>query len=344
MLNLYRRNQSKILILLLSFFFVIILSLSLGQVDIPLTATVAVIGYQLHVPGFSATDFTLEQQAILWQIRMPRTLVGLMVGAALAVSGAVMQGVFGNYLADPGIIGVSSGASIGAVIAIASGIGFSNLIYMPLFAFIGAAVAVGITIFMVMRQGKIPVMPLLLAGVAVSIILGAITSGILTYINEQKMQQYLFWMVGGLDFRRWEHVHLAFWPISIGITLLFVLARHLNILVLGETEARTVGMAVVPFRLILLFIASITTATAVCVSGNIGFVGLVIPHIARMLVGPDHRILLPFSVFTGGMFLLVCDTMGRLLLCPSEIRVGIMTAFLGVPYFVYLLRRMDRQH
>lgn len=343
MRNLYRRNQRKIIVLLVAFFLVIILSLTLGQVDISLTGTIAVLGYQLYVPGFSADNFTLEQQAILWQIRMPRTLVGLMVGAALAISGAVMQGIFGNYLADPGIIGVSSGAATGAVFAIASGIGFLNLFYMPLCAFIGAVCTVGITIFLVMRQGKIPVMSLLLAGVAMSMILGAITSGILSYINEQKVQQYLFWMVGGLDFRRWEHVYIAFWPISIGIIILVLLSRQLNILVLGETEARSVGMAIVPFRLLLLLIASMITATAVCVSGNIGFVGLVIPHIARLLVGPDHRILLPFSALAGSMFLLTCDTLGRILLCPAEIRAGIMTAFLGVPYFLYLLRRMHRQ-
>lgn len=341
--NLYRRNQRKIWGFLLVFFLAIIFSLTLGQGDISLTETVAIVGYQLYVPGFSAGDFTPEQQAILWYIRMPRTLVGLMVGAALAVSGAVMQGVFGNYLADPGIIGVSSGAAAGAVIAIASGIGFLNLLYMPLFAFTGAICAVGITVFLVMRQGKIPVIPLLLAGVAVSMFLGAITLGILTHINEQKMQQYLFWMVGGLDFRRWEHVYIAFWPISSGITVLLLLARQLNIIVLGETEAKAVGMAIVPFRLLLLLVASLTTATAVCVSGNIGFVGLVIPHIARRLVGPDHRILLPITALAGGMFLLICDTLGRLLFCPSEIRVGIMTALLGVPYFLYLLRGMHRQ-
>lgn len=343
MLNLYRRNRRKILILVLSFFLVIVFSLLLGQVDISLGGAVAVLGYQLYVPGFSANDVVLEEQAILWYIRMPRTLTGLLVGAALAVSGAVMQGIFGNHLADPGIIGVSSGAALGVVIAIASGVAVLNLFYMPLFAFVGATSAAGITLLLVMRQGKIPVMALLLAGVAVSMLLGAVTSGILTYINEQKMQQYLFWMVGGLDFRRWEHVYMAFWPISLGIGTLLLLARHLNILVLGETEARAVGMPVVLFRLLLLTIASLTTATAVCVSGNIGFVGLVIPHISRILVGPDHRILLPFCACAGGMFLVVCDTLGRMLICPSEIRVGIMTALLGVPYFLYLLRKLQNK-
>jgi iron complex transport system permease protein len=332
----------KLIVLVLGFFLVTGLSLAAGQVAISLPEIVAVLGYQLHLPGFAADGFSFEQQSVLWYIRMPRTLVGILAGAALAVAGAVMQAVFGNSLADPGMIGASSGAATGAVIAIASEIGFLNLFYTPLFAFGGAVCAVGITVFLAMRQGKIPVMTLLLAGVAVSTLLGAINSTILTYINEQKLQQYLFWMVGGLDFRRWEHVEIAFWPISIGMLALVLLSRQLNILVLGEAEARAVGMAVVPYRLLFLLLASLITATAVCVGGNIGFVGLVIPHIVRMRIGPDHRLLLPASALAGGMFLLICDTLGRSLVSPSEIRVGIMTALLGAPYFLYLLRKIDK--
>lgn len=295
------------------------------------------------MPGFDANDVSVEAQSILWYIRIPRILVSVLVGAALAVAGVVMQGIFGNNLADPSIIGLTSGAGTGAVIAIASGMVSLHLFYMPLFAFTGAVCAGSMTVFLVMRRGKVPVMPLLLAGIAMSMILGAITSGILTYSNEQKMQQYLFWMVGGLDFRRWEHVYIALCPIAIGIIALFLLARHLNLLMLGEIEARNVGMSVVSFRLLLLSLASLMTAAAVCVSGTIGFVGLVVPHAARILVGSDHRTLLPFSALAGGMFLLICDTLGRILLCPYEIRVGIMTALLGVPYFLYLLKRMHNQ-
>ena len=161
-------------------------------------------------------------------------------------------------------------------------------------------------------------------------------------MNEQKLQQYLFWMVGGLDYRRWEHVYVAILPIAAGIFILILLARHLNILSLGETEAKAVGMSVLPYRLGLLFIAAMVTATSVCVSGNIGFVGLVIPHLMRMLLGPDHRILLPASALGGALFLIVCDSIGRVIISPVEIRVGIMTAVLGTPYFLYLLRKMHR--
>lgn len=317
-------------------------SLALGQVTVPVQATLAVIGQQLHVSGIDGAGITPEYTSVIWHIRMPRTLVGLLVGAALAVSGAVMQGVFGNPLADPGIIGVSSGAALGAVIAIAWGVTANGIFTMPLFALGGALLAVGLTVALAMRNGKIPVMVLLLAGVAVSMLMGAITSGILTLMSENRLREFLFWTVGGLDYRRWEHVYLAAGPVIAGILILFLLARHLNILVLGDQEARSVGVPVGVFRLILLFVAAVTTATAVCVSGIIGFVGLVVPHIMRILLGPEHRTLLPACALGGGLFLVACDTLGRLLMPLSEIRVGIMTALLGAPYFLYLLRKAPK--
>lgn len=317
-------------------------SLAWGQVTVPINATLAIIGQQLHLPGIAAADITQEQISVIWHIRLPRMLVGLLVGAALAVSGAVMQGVFSNPLADPGIIGVSSGAAFGAVIAIALGLTANGIFYMPLFALGGALLAVGLTVALAMRDGKIPVMVLLLAGVAISMLMGALTSGILTFMNEYRLREFLFWTVGGLDYRRWEHVYLAVGPILIGILILFLLARHINILTLGEQEARSVGVPVGFFRLILLFVSAVTTATAVCVSGIIGFVGLVVPHIMRLLLGPEHRTLLPACALAGGLFLVACDTVGRLLIPPSEVRVAIMTAILGSPYFLYLLRKAQK--
>lgn len=336
------RNIKFLIALLCCLIGVACVSLILGQIEIPLRNTIGILCKQFGFPNLVVSDFTQEQEGILWHIRMPRTLVGLLVGAALGTAGAVMQGIFSNPLADPGIIGVSSGAATGAVISIALGFATQGMFYMPLFAFVGSICAVSITVFLSMRQGKIPVMTLLLAGVAVGMLLGALTSGILTFMNEQKLQQYLFWMVGGLDYRRWEHVYLAIGPICLGLTIMLLLARHLNILVLGEVEARAVGMPVMPFRLFLLFVASMTTATAVCVSGNVGFVGLVVPHMMRIIVGPDHRFLLPASAIAGGAFLVICDTLGRIIMPPTEVRVGIMTALLGTPYFLYLLRKMQK--
>lgn len=326
-------------LLFVCFFIISLISLSWGQIDIPFENILAMLCHELHLPIFADVPFTPEQQAVLYHIRMPRTLIGLLVGAGLGASGAVMQGIFSNPLADPGIIGVSSGASVGAVIAIALGLTELSMFYMPFFAFAGALLAVTLTVFLAMRHGRIPVMTLLLSGVVVGMLLGAMTSGILTMMNEQKMQQYLFWTIGGLDYRRWEHVFLAVGPICGGIAIMLLMARHLNILVLGDVEAKAVGMPVLPFRLFLLIIASLTTATGVCVSGNIGFVGLVVPHMMRMIVGPDHRRLLPASIIAGGTFLVLCDTIGRIIMPPIEIRVGVMTAIIGTPYFLYLLRR-----
>lgn len=318
------------------------LSLTLGQIDVPVKSAVAVVFRQLQLPFWEDVTVSQEQLAVIWYIRLPRMLVGVLVGAALGISGAVMQGIFSNPLADPGLIGISSGAATGAVLSIALGTATSSMFMMPAFAFCGSICAVFLTVFLAMRNGKILVMTLLLAGVAVGMLLGALTSGILTFMNEQKLQQYLFWMVGGLDYRRWEHVYLAVGPVVCGICIMLLLARHLNILVLGETEAKAVGMSVTKFRMGLLFVAAMTTATSVCVSGNIGFVGLVIPHMMRMLFGPDHRVLLPASALGGAAFLVLCDSLGRVIMPPAEVRVGIMTALLGTPYFLYLLRRMQK--
>lgn len=326
-----------VLLILVSLF-----SLSWGQFDISFVQVLASLAHAAGLPVLKDVAVTPEQEAVLWHIRFPRTFVGLMVGASLGASGTVMQGIFSNPLADPGIIGVSSGAAVGAVIAISLGLSEESMFFLPMFAFLGSLAAVSLTVMLSMRHGKIPVMMLLLAGVVVGMLLGAITAGILTVISEQKMQQYLFWTIGSLDYRRWEHVLLGVGPICIGLAVMLFMARHLNILVLGDVEARAVGMPVTRYRLVLLAVASMTTATGVCISGNIGFVGLIVPHMMRMIVGPDHRRLLPASILAGGMLLVFCDTLGRIVLDPIEIRVGIMTALLGTPYFLYLLRKNRR--
>ncbi len=308
------RSLSALLILLLLLLAIACLSLTVGQIDVPVKNALAILCQQLHLPFLQDTAVSKEQLAVIWYIRLPRMLVGALVGAALGISGAVMQGIFSNPLADPGLIGISAGAATGAVLSIALGTAAVSMFTMPAFAFCGSICAVTLTVFLAMRNGKIPVMTLLLAGVAVGMLLGAVTSGILTFMNEQKLQQYLFWMVGGLDYRRWEHVYLAAGPVLCGIAVMMLLARHLNILVLGETEARAVGMPVTTFRMGLLFVAAMTTATSVCVSGNIGFVGLVIPHMMRMLLGPDHRVLLPASALGGAAFLVFCDSLGRVVM------------------------------
>jgi len=318
-----------------------VIGISWGQVRVPIVDTISIvlkhIGIIDHFQGIEQ-----GQEAVIWHIRLPRVLIGILTGGALGVSGAVMQGLFSNPLADPGIIGVSGGASFGAVLAVALGLSAQSLYFMPLFALGGALLAVSIALLLSMRKGKIPIMVLLLAGITVSMFMGALTSGVLTFMNENSIREFLFWTVGGLDYRRWEHVSLALGPITVGAFLLCMMARHINIMVLGEEEARSLGVPVAKLRMILLFIVTLTTATAVCVSGAIGFVGLIVPHIMRLLVGPDHRILLPASVIGGALFLVSCDLIGRMILPVGEVRVGIITALVGAPYFLYLLHRLEK--
>lgn len=317
-------------------------SLNCGQISMGLDNVLGVLCSRLNLPFLQDISFTREQEAVIWYIRLPRTIIALLVGAALGVSGAVMQGIFSNPLADPGLIGVSSGAAAGAVFCLALNLHALSMFWLPACAFAGSVLAVFLTVFLALRNGKIPVVTLLLAGVAVGLFLGAVTSGVLTFVSEQKLQEYLFWSVGGLDYRRWEHVQLAVVPILTGLVIMLLLARHLNILALGETEARAVGMNVSVYRMGLLLVAAMTTATAVCVSGNIGFVGLVMPHMMRLLLGPDHRVLLPASALGGAFFLVFCDALGRVLIAPQEIKVGVMTALLGTPYFLFLLRKLQK--
>lgn len=315
-------------------------ALYVGQIHVPVTAVFHDMAEGLGWDMPWGKALSPEEAAVLWYIRLPRVCVAVLVGAALAISGAVMQGVFSNALADPGIIGVSAGASFGAVISVSLGLTAVSMYYMPLFALAGAAFSVTAAILLTMKDGRISAMSLLLAGVAVSMFLGALTNGLLTFMNEYKLREFLFWMVGGLDYRRWEHVFLAAGPVLSGIAILCVLARHLNVLIMGEIEAKALGLNVAFYRFFFLFLASVITATAVCVSGSIGFVGLVVPHVMRMILGPDHVFLLPASALAGAVFLLFCDTLGRVVMAPMEIRVGIMTAIIGAPYFLFLLRRL----
>lgn len=334
----YHRKLVAI-VLLVMLCVTVVFSLSAGQYDLSFWHVAAWACQQLGLPVFQDVTTTAQQEAVLMFIRAPRTVVALLVGAGLATSGAILQGLFSNPLADPGIIGVSSGATVGAVVAISLGLNTISMFALPVMAFAGAMMAVFMTIVLATRNGRIPVLTLLLSGVVVGMLLGAITAAMLVVMDESKLQQYLFWTIGSLDYRNWEHVLMGAGPIGLGLIIMIFMARHLNVLALGEAEAKSVGMPVMKYRLILLMVSAMTTATSVCISGNIGFVGLIIPHMMRMLVGPNHKYLLPASILAGAVFLLFCDALGREVLEKTEVNVGIMTAFLGTPYFLYLLRK-----
>ena len=275
---------------------------------------------------------------ILWQIRLPRLLVAALVGAALSASGLVMQAYFRNNLASPGLLGVSAGGAAGAVVAIGLGWAATSLLTVPLMAITGALLAIGGVILLARRGAGTE--RLLLAGVALNALLGAVTSYVLSAgtIAYERNAQILFWLLGGLEDRTWEHVWMAS-PILLGALLLLPLGRPMDLLSLGAREAQSLGVDVRRVRRQLLGLTTLLTALATAVAGTVGFVGLIVPHVLRLLVGPEHRRLVPLSLVAGAAFVVACD-----LLCRSTggLRLGIVTSLVGGPFFLWLLARCDR--
>jgi len=272
---------------------------------------------------------------VLWQMRLPRVAVAMLVGAALSASGLVMQAYFRNSLASPGLLGVSSGGAAGAVIAIALGWAAFSLWALPLTAIVGAVVATGAVLMLAQRGASTE--RLLLAGVALNALLGAVTSYVLSQYAGlyERNTQILFWLLGGLEDRTWEHVLMGT-PILAAAAALWPLGRPMDLLSLGEREAQSLGVDVRWLRRRLLALATVLTAVATAIAGTVGFVGLIVPHVLRLLVGPEHRRLVPLSLVSGAAFVLACDLAGR---AAGGLRLGIVTALVGGPFFLWLLRR-----
>ena len=316
----------------------VVTAAALGSYAIPLSETATIL---LDLLGLGAGDAAGDtERAIVATIRLPRIVLALLVGAALGTAGAVMQGLFRNPMADPGIIGVSTGGALGAVIAIAVGAQAAFPLALPAMAFAGAAGALALVFAVASVGGRFSMAALLLAGVAVSLFLAAIISAIVLFTEDLGAQrEMIFWLAGGLDASRWTHVRLAAPFILAGLAVGVLLARDLNLLTLSEEEARALGVHVGITRTILLLAASLVTGTAVAFSGTIAFVGLIVPHALRLLAGADHRVLVPLSALGGALFLLAADTLARLVIAPAEMRVGIITSLVGAPFFIILLAR-----
>ena len=315
----------------------VVTSAALGSYPIALSDTAAILLDQVGI-GTAAAGAT--ERAIVETIRLPRIALALLVGAALGTAGAVMQGLFRNPMADPGIIGVSTGGALGAVIAIAVGAHAAFPLALPAMAFAGSAGALALVFAVASVDGRFSMAALLLAGVAVSLFLAAIISTIVLLTQDLGAQrEMIFWLAGGLDASRWTHVRLAAPFILAGLAASVLLARDLNLLTLSEEEARALGVRVGLTRTVLLLAASLVTGTAVAFSGTIAFVGLIVPHALRLLFGSDHRVLVPLSALGGALFLLAGDTLARLVIAPAEVRVGIVTSLVGAPFFIILLAR-----
>jgi iron complex transport system permease protein len=342
-----RRKRWRYLALclgLVSLLLIIVISMTLGPANISfLEALELTLGKLPFFQGLVDPDkYPVTHQTIIYRVRMPRVLLASLVGGALAAVGTALQGLFKNPMADPFVIGVSSGAALGATVAIVTGLSVAlGLWALPLAAFLGALLATGV-VYQVARVGNnLPVHNLLLAGIALSSFMSALMSFILLF-NNRELHQVVYWMLGSFAGKDWSHVRVTGVIVLSGITALWVFAKDLNAMLFGEETARHLGIDTERAKKLLLVIASFTVAAAVSVSGTIGFVGLIVPHIVRLIVGPDHRILLPAAALAGGAFLVAADTFARIALVPAEIPVGIITAFFGGPFFIYLLRRKKR--
>lgn len=316
--------------------FCLIAGLLLGPVDIAISQ----IGQFLLHPLLSDTQLPW-QSSILLDVRLPRLLVGALAGSCLAICGAVMQGMFRNPLASPSVLGVSSGASLGAVIAIYLGLASVSVWMLPLFAFAGAA----LTLFLVYRissqRGHTAIGTLLLAGVAMAALNSALSSLILALSLDSwgVGQMIIYWTMGGLEGRTWDHVLLILPLALIGTLLVLTFSRPLDAMLLGETHASSVGVDVARTRLYLLLITAFLVAGAISVCGGISFIGLVVPHILRLILGPHHKYLLPASALGGAFALVAADLLLRSLMPEQAIPLGVVTAAFGAPFFLYLLVR-----
>ncbi|MDZ7687688.1 MAG: vitamin B12 ABC transporter permease BtuC [Halobacteriales archaeon] len=293
----------------------------------------------LRLPSKRLFEGPDEYRTIVVGVRMPRIAVAATVGFALGASGAVMQGFFRNPMADPSIIGVSSGAAVGAVAVISLPLSVPFGIQGA--AFVGALVAAFTVYGIATANGRTGVATLLLAGVAVQTFLGAVVSLMLYVSDDDSMREAVYWLMGYLVHRDWSHVAVSLPVVVVGTGAMFAYARDLNLLLLGEEEAHTLGVEPQRTKRVLLAVSSVTTAAAVAVAGIIGFVGLVVPHGMRLVVGPDHRVLIPTSALAGAVFLVLADNSARHALGGTELPVGIVTAFVGVPFFLYLLRTRE---
>jgi len=313
---------------------VILLSTMLGSAKIDPLHSMRILF--LSVIGSRRVESETERTIIL-SIRFPRTLLAGLVGAGLSVSGAVFQALLRNPLADPYILGVSSGAAVGAILAMMTGLGAFSL-GIPLASSLGALLTILTVFYFGKQEGKIHPNTLLLAGVIISSFLSALIMFFISISQREELRTIIFWLMGDFSGSNYQTLWITFPYLFVGFFLLYLRSRQLNLILLGEENAVQLGVNVERLKWISYFLASLITAVSVSECGLIGFVGLIVPHSVRLLFGPDHRLLLPCSAILGASFLIASDTIARTLLGPVELPVGVVTAAFGGPFFIYLLR------
>ena len=316
-----------------------IIAASLGSVYVPFGAVVQVVAAGL--PGVELSpDIPNAWDTIVWKLRLPRVAQAALVGAALAMSGAAYQGLFKNPLADPYLVGVASGAGLGAVVVLLTGIPMylAGISLLPVAAFAGGTGAVMVAYSIARNSQGTPTTTLILAGVAIAALTGAVSS-LLILRSDPELRPVLAWLMGSLISSEWKESAIVLAYVVPGMAVLLGFGRMLNVLQLSEDHAAMLGVPVEKVKLLLIGAATMVTAAAVSFSGLIGFVGLVAPHVVRLIWGPDYRFLLPMSAIVGATFLVLADLVARTIVSPGELPVGMVTAFCGAPFFLYLLRR-----
>jgi len=319
-----------------------IVAISIGPITIPFQQTLLILLDKLHI--YTAGDFAEQHAIVITELRLPRTIVAGLVGCALAISGVTMQGLFRNPLVEPGFIGISSGAAFGAVLAIFFGFTTIHHAALPILAFLGAllAMAIILTVWKVSNSRSIAM--LLLLGIGINAFFSSLTNVfIASSTTEQELRGALLWLQGGLEGTTWEHVKIIAPIIIIGSLVISLFGRSLNIMLLGDEQAQSSGVNLKLVRNILLTIVALITGAAVAVSGIISFVGLVVPHMLRLIIGADHRLLLPASMITGAIFLMLTDLISRMILQPITLQIGVVSAMIGAPIFILLILRSSRR-
>ena len=314
-----------------------VVSLGFGPARVPVDVVWQILLNKLF--GIGDKNWSAGQEHIVWLIRVPRMLLGALVGAGLALIGAVLQAVTRNPLADPHLLGVTSGATLGAVSVVLHVGEIVGLLTLPIAAFIGALLSMILVLAIASRHGRLDSDRLLLCGVAVSFVMMAVANTLLFLGDHRASSAVLFWMLGGLGLARWELLAIPSASVLLGLVLLLGMARPLNALMAGEQTAVTLGLNARNVRLRVFLIASLMTGVLVAISGSIGFVGLMIPHIARRLVGAEHRRLLPVSALLGSVFLVWVDVAARTLIAPEDLPIGVATAAIGGLFFIGLMRK-----
>jgi iron complex transport system permease protein len=341
-----RTSRWKLIVLLLivALVAVVILCLNIGFAPISFSDILAILGKQIpfinHYIGSSSVSSINE--AIIIQIRLPRILAGAIVGAGLAAAGVMYQGVFRNPMADSYLLGASAGASFAYTLAViyagSLALNFFGLGFFQIVAFLGAVLTVFLVYFMSRVGNKVPITTLLLSGIVVNIFILALQT-VFELRSGKALIGIVAWIAGGFSNITWTNVYVVFPFVLIGIVIAYFFTKDLNMLSMGDDTAQHLGVNTERVRQILLLISSLITGAVVSISGVIGFVGLIIPHMTRLVIGPDHRILLPTSAIVGAIFLILCDSVARVATGASELPVGVITALAGTPFFIYLLRK-----